>query len=111
MQNSQNSRDFRHITCVTKETLQTLLYLLEMRIPGEEPLKEGDYAVLRKEAEDVGQLVRIKKAQSGEEALYEVKAVSKFTNSQTERVHADQLETIPDAQKRILDGLRFDPSN
>jgi hypothetical protein len=111
MQIGKNSYNFSHITCVTKETLQRVLYLLEMPIPGEKPLKKGDYAVRRKEEEDVGQLVQITKAQSSEEAPYEVKTVSKYTNSPIESAYADQLETIPDAQTRILEALRVDPWN
>jgi hypothetical protein len=111
MQTATNSHNFSHITDVTREALQNVLYLLEMRVSGEKPLKKGDYAVRRKEEEDVGQLVRITKAQRSEEAPYEVKTVSKYVNSPVERAHADQLETIPDAQKRILEGLRVEPWN
>lgn len=111
MQTATNSHNFSHITDVTREALQSVLYLLEMPVSGEKPLKKGDYAVRRKEEEDVGQLVRITKAQRSEEAPYEVKTVSKYVNSPVERAHADQLETIPDAQKRILEALRVEPWN
>ena len=111
MQTGTNSHNFSDITLVTREALQSVLYLLEMPVSGEKPLKVGEYAVRRNEEEEVGQLVRITKAQRSEDAPYEVKIVSKYINSPVERAHADQLETIPDAQKRILEALRVEPWN
>ena len=62
-------------------------------------------AIYRKEEEVIGQLVLVLAGPCAEETRYHVRTVSKFSASHF-LAWADELETMAEAQARILEGLR-----
>jgi len=108
METDQSSHNYSHLASVVSKTKLTAVLGLLLRhfgVNGEARWNVNDFGIHRREAEEIGQLVRVTRLPLGEETRFRVKTVSAYANSHFE-AEEEQLETLADAQSRILSGLR-----